>query len=91
MLRKLARLFIIKTRFEALAVIYALAVGAVTRGSQFVHDYPGFGGWALFAACTGAVFMAGARLLEMTRRGALQRRRRTDLDGDWPLQGAHSR
>ena len=60
MVAKLKRLFVIKTRWEALAVIYALAVGAVTRGDQFVHDYPGVGGWMLFAACTGAVFMAGA-------------------------------
>lgn len=80
-MRKFARLFVIKTRFEALAVIYALAVGAVTRGYHFLHDYPGTGGWLLAVACTGAVFMAGARLLEMTRPDTGDRRRRTDLDG----------
>jgi hypothetical protein len=31
MLKKLARLFVIKTRFEAFAIIYAIAVGAVGR------------------------------------------------------------
>ena len=40
--------------------------------------YPGFGGWLLFGACTGAVFMAGARLMEVTRKDSRQRRRRTD-------------
>jgi hypothetical protein len=78
MLRKIARLFIIKTRFEAMAVIYALALGAVTRGSHYLTDYPGFGGWLLFSACTGAVFMAGAKILEATRPDTGQRRRRGD-------------
>lgn len=83
MLGRLARLFVIKTRFEAMAVTYALAVGAVTRGSHYLVEYPGVGGWLLLAACTGSVFMAGARLMEMTRRDSGQRRRRLDLDGDW--------
>lgn len=78
MLRKIARLFIIKTRFEACAVIYALAVGAVTRGLDYLDQYPGFFGWLLFAACTGAVFMAGAKLLEITRPDSGRRRRRED-------------
>jgi hypothetical protein len=80
MLRKIARLFVIKTRFEALAVIYALALGAVTRGLQYLHDYPGIGGWLLFAACTGAVFMAGAKIMEATRPDTGARRRRSDLE-----------
>ena len=67
MLRKLTRLFVIKTRLEAFAVIYALAVGAVTRGFIYLHRFPGIGGWLLFAACTGAVFMAGGKLLDATR------------------------
>jgi hypothetical protein len=81
MWKKFGRLFIIKNRFEALAVIYALAVGAIGRGLHYLEVYPGFGGWMLFAACTGAVFMAGARLLEFTRRDNRQRRRRSDLAG----------
>jgi len=81
MWKKLARLFVIKNRFEAMAVIYALGVGAIERGLHYTHSYPGFGGWLLFAACTCAVFMAGARLLEFTRKDNRQRRRRSDFDG----------
>ena len=33
MLKKIGRLFVIKTRFEACLIIYALAVGAMARGS----------------------------------------------------------
>lgn len=36
MLRKFGRLFIIKTRFEAFAVIYALSLGAVERGKAYL-------------------------------------------------------
>lgn len=81
MLRRLARLFVIKTRFEACAVIYALSVGAVGRGFDYLTQYPGAFGWLLFAACTTAVFMAGARLMEVTRRDSGRRRRRSDLPG----------
>ena len=62
MWRKIGRLFVIKNRFEACAVIYALGLGACERGFHYMQTYPGFGGWLLFAACTCAVFMAGARL-----------------------------
>lgn len=79
MWKKFARLFVIKSRFDALAIIYALALGAVTRGEQYLHQYPGFGGYLLFAACTGAVFMAGAKIMEATRPDAGTRRRRSDL------------
>ena len=75
---RIARLFVIKTRLEAVAVTYALGVGAVGRGIHYLEMYPGFGGWLLFAACTGAVFMAGAKLMEITRRDNGRRRRRTD-------------
>ena len=78
MLGRIGRLFIIKNRFEAMAVIYALGLGAIDRGIRYLEIYPGVGGWLLFAACTGAVFMAGARLMEMTRKDNRQRRRRTD-------------
>ena len=67
MMKSVLRLFVIKSRLEAYAVIYALAVGATTRGFQFVGQYPGATGWLLFACCTGAVFMAGAKLLDATR------------------------
>ena len=79
MLKRIGRLFVIKTRLEACCVIYALALGAIERGLHYLDLYPGFGGWLLFAACTGAVFMAGAKLLEITRPDAGPRRRRTDL------------
>ncbi len=78
MLGRIGRLFIIKNRFEALAVIYALGLGAVDRGIRYLEIYPGAGGWLLFMACTGAVFMAGARLLELTRKDNKQRRRKSD-------------
>jgi hypothetical protein len=68
MLRKIARLFLIKTRWEAFAVIYALAVGAVTRGYLYMDLYPGLPGYVFFAACCGAVFMAGAKILDATQR-----------------------
>ena len=68
MLARLTRLFTIRTRFEAFAIIYALAVGAVTRGYQYMEQYPGPIGWLFFACCTGAVFMAGAKLLDSTQK-----------------------
>ena len=64
MVRKVGRLFIIKTRWEACLIIYALALGACERGLVYLHQYPGFGGKLLFMACTGAVFMAGAKILD---------------------------
>jgi hypothetical protein len=64
MLRKIGRLFTIKTRFEAWLVIYAIALGAVERGRHYLDLYPGVMGWLLALACTGVVFLAGARLLD---------------------------
>jgi hypothetical protein len=86
-LGRIGRLFVIKNRFEAVAVIYALGLGAVDRGLRYLDVYPGAGGWLLFAACTGAVFMAGARLLEFTRRDNKQRRRKSDF---FPHAAPHS-
>jgi hypothetical protein len=63
-LRKIGRLFVIKTRFEAFVIIYALALGATARGSQYLVEYPGWGGKLLFLATTGAVFLAGAKILD---------------------------
>ena len=67
MLKKIGRLFVIKTKFEAYAIIYALALGATARGSQYLVEYPGWGGKLLFLATTGAVFLAGAKILDCLR------------------------
>lgn len=64
MLNKIKRLFIIKHPIEAYFIIYALALGAVERGQIYLTRFPGFGGKLLFLACTGAVFMAGAKILD---------------------------
>ena len=79
MWRSIARLFVIKNRWEAMAVIYALGLGAIERGVHYLDRYPGTGGWLLAAACTAAVFMAGARLMEITRKDSGQRRRKADF------------
>ncbi len=67
MLRKIGRLFVIKTRWEAYLIIYALALGAMTRGAHYTLEYPGVGGWLLFAATAGAVFLGGAKILDAIR------------------------
>lgn len=64
MIAKIARLFMIKTRFEAFLIIYALALGATQRGSAYLTQFPGWGGKLLFLACTVAVFMAGGKILD---------------------------
>jgi hypothetical protein len=79
MIKRIGRLFVIKNRFEALAVIYALGLGAADRGMRYLEVYPGTGGWLMFAACTAAVFMAGARLMELTRKDSGLRRRKADF------------
>ena len=68
MLSRVARLFTIKTKFEAFLVIYGLGTGAVERGVHYMAQYPGLGGELLFAACPIAVFMAGACILETVER-----------------------
>ena len=64
MFRKIKRLFVIKTRFEAYLIIYALALGATARGSEYLVQWPGWEGKLLYLACTGAVFLAGAKILD---------------------------
>lgn len=64
MFKKVKRLFVIKTPLEAYLIIYALALGAVERGAIYLDRFPGFGGKLLFLACTGAVFMAGGKILD---------------------------
>ena len=66
-LARVKRLFIIKTRFEAYLIIYALALGAMTRGAHYTLEYPGVGGYLLFAATAGAVFLGGAKILDAIR------------------------
>ena len=64
MLRKVYRLFVIKTRLEAFLIIYALALGATERGAHYLTQFPGWPGKVLFVACSVAVFMAGAKILD---------------------------
>ncbi|MFB0872429.1 MULTISPECIES: hypothetical protein [unclassified Sphingobium] len=63
-MERIKSLFIIKTKFEAFLVIYALALGATQRGLVYLDQYPGFGGKLLALACSGAVFMAGGKILD---------------------------
>ena len=67
MLKKIGRLFVIKTRLEAYLITYAIAVGAAERGVHYMQDYPGNGGMLLAAACLGVPFIAGAKLLDSVR------------------------
>ena len=64
---KVKRLFVIKTRWEAYLIIYALALGAMTRGANYTLQYPGVGGYLLMAATAGAVFLGGAKILDAIR------------------------
>lgn len=61
---RIKRLFTIKTKFEAFLIIYALALGATERGVVYMHQYPGVGGQLLALCCTGAVFMAGGKIID---------------------------
>jgi hypothetical protein len=75
---KIGRLFVIKTRFEAFVIIYALGLGAAERGSQYLTQYPGFGGKLLFAACLASVLMAGAKIVDCVK---LERQLRLSAPG----------
>ena len=83
---RLARLFTIKTRAEALLVTYAIAVGAIERGFHYMEQYPGTSGIVLALACLGVPFIAGAKLIDAVKpvavaaqaRPALLPRRRAD-------------
>ena len=68
MLNKIGRLFTIKTRTEAWLVTYAIAVGAVERARHYLEMYPGNSGILLAVACTGVVFIAGAKLLDSVKK-----------------------
>lgn len=64
MLRIIKRPFTIRTRFEALFIIYALALGAAERGKEYLYQFHGKLGWVLFGACLLAVLMAGAKIFD---------------------------
>ena len=68
MLKRLGRLFTIKTRWEAWAVIWAITLGAVERGKAYMQVYHGATGWMFFAACVAVVFIAGPKLLDSVRQ-----------------------
>ena len=63
-MKKLKRLFQIKTKFEVFLITYALGLGAVMRGQEYMVQYPGNIGKVFFVLCTGAVFIAAAKMLE---------------------------
>ena len=67
MLKRFARLFVIKTRLEAYLVTYAIAVGAIERGIHYMQNYPGNGGVLLALACLGVPFIAGAKLVDSVK------------------------
>ena len=64
---RLARLFTIKTRTEALLLTYAIAVGAIERGLHYMEQYPGYAGIVLALACLGVPFVAGAKLIDLVK------------------------
>ena len=101
MLKRLGRLFVIKTRFEAYAVTYAIAVGAVERGRHYMQIFPGTFGMVMALLCTGVVFLAGAKLLDSVRvapkpalaqSGKVPRRRdaRRPVSRSRPTRSPHS-
>ncbi len=68
--RAFARLFVVKTKFEAFMLIYAIATGAVERGMTYLHRFPGTPGWIMFGACTIVVFMGGGKIIDGVDREA---------------------
>jgi hypothetical protein len=63
-MKKIIRLFTIRTKFEAFLAIYALALGASHRGTDYLLAYPGIGGELLFLACCAAVMVAGGLMID---------------------------
>lgn len=63
-MKTFARLFTIKTKLEVFLITYALGLGAVKRGEEYLLQYPGNIGKVFFLLCTGAVFIAAAKMLE---------------------------
>jgi hypothetical protein len=63
-MKKLARLFQIKTKLEVFLITYALGLGAAERGKDYMIQYPGNVGNMFFVLCTVAVFIAATKMLE---------------------------
>jgi hypothetical protein len=63
-MKKLARLFQIKTKVEVFLITYALGLGAAERGKAYLLQYPNFGGKLLFLCCLAAVMLAAAKMLQ---------------------------
>ena len=63
-MKSILRLFTIKTKLEVFLITYALGLGAVKRGQEYMIQYPGAIGKVFFLLCTGAVFIAAAKMLE---------------------------
>ena len=45
-------------------ITYALGLGAVKRGQEYMIQYPGTIGKVFFLLCTGAVFIAAGKMLQ---------------------------
>ncbi len=63
-MKMIVRLFTIKTKFDVFLITYALGLGAVKRGQEYLVQYPGNIGKVFFLLCTAAVFIAAAKMLE---------------------------
>ncbi len=64
-MKKLSRLFQIKTKTEVFLVTYALGMGAVERGMVYMHQFHGNAiGKIFFILCTGSVFLAASKMLQ---------------------------
>ena len=63
-MKKIQRLFTIKTKLEVYMITYALGLGAVKRGQEYMIQYPGNIGKVFFVLCTGAVLIAAAKMLQ---------------------------
>jgi hypothetical protein len=63
-MKRILRLFTIKTKLEVFMITYALGLGAVKRGQEYLVQYPGNIGKLFFVLCTGAVFIAAAKMLQ---------------------------
>jgi len=73
-MKKLRRLFTIKTKFEAFLAIYALALGATQRGLVYMPEYPGISGQILALAC----IIAGGLMIDAVTLKRLHDSNRAD-------------
>jgi len=63
-MRKIARFFTIRTKFEAYLAIFGIAMGATARGSHYLDIYPGLPGQLLYLSCCGAVMIVGGLMID---------------------------